>query len=198
MDSTYHVCLCWMSEACNLGVEVSNHESFAGVFDALTAKPNWKLFDNYVSLVPWPPLIPTFLHLGRGGFTSRLAGLLCGDYLYLQGIGDYWINWMKKDIPEIYNLTLKQRLEEIGVPFPVQTMNCELPNLLDKQIYEKSEFEWKYPEGNRILAEDLGYSVEETLQGVYLDVTHETEATQSVNSDNILSYGIGRSTKVFK
>ncbi len=197
-DSTYHVCLCWMSEACNLGVEISNHESFAGVYDALTSKSNWNLFDNYVSLVPWPPLIPTFLNLGRYGFTSRLAGLLCEDYLYLQGLGDYWIDWLKKDIPEIYELTLRKRLEESGVEFPINTLNCNLPNLRDKGIYEKSEFLWKYPEGKKVFSEDLGYSVEETLQGVYLDVTHETPATESLSSKNILSYGIGRSTKVFK
>lgn len=197
-QSTYHVCLCWMSAACNLGVEINNHESFAGVFDALTAKARWHLFDNYVSLVPWPPLIPTFLNLGRGAFTTRLAGLLCEDYLYLQGIGDYWINWMKKDIPEIYQITMQERLEETGVPFPIQTINCELPNMLDKKIYEESEFIWNYPDGNRIRAEDLGYPVEEILQGVYLDITHETPATESVSSENILSYGIGRNTKVYK
>ena len=197
-QSTYHVCLCWMSEACNLGVEVSNHESFAGVFDAFTAKSQWNLFDNYVSLVPWPPLIPTFLYLGRNGFTSRLAGLLCEDYLYLQGLGDYWIDWLKGDIPEIYELALRQRLEEAGVEFPINTLNCELPNLFDKKIYKTSEFKWKYPEGKKIFAEDLGFSVEETLQGVYLDITHETPATESVTTDNILSYGIGRSTKVYR
>ncbi|NVM31278.1 MAG: hypothetical protein HWN65_20740 [Candidatus Helarchaeota archaeon] len=197
-DSTYHICLCWMSEACNLGVEISNHESFAGVFDALTAKPKWHLFDNYVSLVPWPPLIPTFLNLGRRPFTLRLAGLFCEDYLYLQGLGDYWINWMKDAIPEIYELTLRARLEEDGVQFPVNTLNCEMPNLLDKNIYEKSEFSWKYPEGEKIFAADLGFTVEETLQGVYLDLTHESPASKSISSDNILSYGIGRSTKVYK
>ncbi|HUY00805.1 MAG TPA: hypothetical protein VMV49_14685 [Candidatus Deferrimicrobium sp.] len=196
--STYHVCLCWMSEACNLGVEINNHESFAGTFDALTAKPRWHLFDNYVSLVPWPPLIPTFLNLGRAAFTMRLAGLFCEDYLYLQGIGDYWINWMKQDIPEIYEITMKQRLEKEGVQYPIQTIKCELPDLLNKRIYEESEFTWKYPDGRRIFAEDLGYSVEETLQGVYLDITHETPPTESVTPENILSYGIGRSTKVFK
>jgi hypothetical protein len=177
-----------MSEACNLGVEISNHESFAGVYDALTAKSRWQLFDNYVSLIPWPPLIPTFLNLGRGGFTSRLAGLLCEDYLYLQGLGDYWIHWMTEVIPEIYEITLRQRLEKTGVPFPTQTIQCELPNLFDSERYARSDFEWKYPEGKKIFAENLGLTVEEALQGVYLNIS----------SDNILSYGIGRSTKVYK
>jgi len=196
--STYHVCLCWMSAACNLGVEISNHESFVGVFDALTAKSNWHLFDNYVSLVPWPPLIPTFLLLGRKGFLSRLAGLMCEDYLYLQGLGDYWIQWMTETIPEIYDITLRQRLEESGVPFPIQTANCQLPNLLDEATYERSDFNWVYPPGNNIRSEDFGFSVEETLQGVYLDVNMETDPNKKITSDNILSQGIGRATKIFK
>jgi hypothetical protein len=196
--STYHVCLCWMSAACNLGVEISNHESFVGVFDALTAKSNWQLFDNYVALVPWPPLIPTFLLLGRKGFLSRLAGLMCEDYLYLQGLGDYWIQWMTEKIPEIYDITLRQRLEEKGVPFPIQTSNCTLPNLLDKATYEKSDFIWNYPPGNYIRSEDLGLPVEEILQGVYLDVSTETDPAKRITPDHILSQGIGRSTKVFK
>jgi len=197
-SSMYHICLCWMSAACNLGVEISNHESFAGVFDAITAKPNWRLFDNYVALVPWPPLIPTFLLLGRKGFLSRLAGLMCEDYLYLQGLGDYWIQWMTEVIPEIYEITLRQRLEEVGIPFPIQTANCELPNLLDKTIYEKSDFFWIYPPGNSIRSGDLGLSVKETLQGVYLNVNMETELTKQITSDYILSRGIGRATVVFK
>ncbi len=196
--STYHVCLCWMSEACNLGVEISNHESFAGVYDALTAKSVWNLFDNYVSLIPWPPLIPTFLNLGRSAFTKRLAGLFCEDFLYLQGLGNYWISWMKEAIPEIYEMTLRGRLEERGIEFPINTVNCRLPNLLDGEIYQRSEFAWEYPEGKKIVAEDLGYSLEETLQGVYLDITHDTPATSSVSSENILSHGIGRNTEVFK
>jgi len=198
--SSYHVCLCWMSEACNLGIEINNHESFAGVFDALTAKSRWKLFDNYVSLVPWPPLIPTFLQLGRGSFTSRLAGLFCEDYLYLQGIagGDYWIPWMKEVIPEIYDMALRERLEERGVKYPISILNCKLPNLLDKAVYKQSDFKWEYPEGKRILAEDLGLSVEEILEGLYLDVTHETLATIPITSKDILSHGLGRNTKVFK
>ena len=196
--STYHVCLCWMSEACNLGVEVSNHESFAGVFDALTARDKWHLFDNYVSLVPWPPLIPVFLNLGRASFIKHLAGLFCEDHFYLQGLGDYWINWMKHDIPEIYELTMRQRLEEKGIEYPINTVNCALPNLLDKKFYEKSEFSWSYPAGNKILSENFGFSVEEVLQGVYLDITHETLATKPVALENILSRGIGRNTKVYK
>ncbi|MHA1265418.1 MAG: hypothetical protein ACTSRS_09310 [Candidatus Helarchaeota archaeon] len=197
-QSTYHVCLCWMSAACNLGVEISNHESFAGVYDALTAKPRWHLFDNYVALVPWPPLIPTFLHLGRGPFIKRLAGLFCEDYLYLQGIGDYWISWMQKDIPEIYEITMRKRLEEVGVPYPIQTIDCELPNLLDPKTYERSEFTWNYPEGNRIFAENLNLTVEEILQGIYLDITHETPTTDTLSSENILSHGIGRNTKIYR
>lgn len=196
--SMYHVCLCWMSAACNLGVEISNHESFTGVFDAITAKTNWRLFDNYVALVPWPPLIPTFLLLGRKGFLSRLAGLMCEDYLYLQGLGDYWIQWMTETIPEIYEITLRQRLEENGVPFPIQTADCKLPNLSDKTIYEKSEFFWNYPPGNLIRSEDLGLSVEETLQGVYLNVNMETDPADQLTQDHILSQGIGRATKIFK
>jgi hypothetical protein len=123
---------------------------------------------------------------------------MCEDYLYLQGLGDYWIQWMTETIPEIYDITLRQRLEESGVPFPIQTANCQLPNLLDEATYERSDFNWVYPPGNNIRSEDFGFSVEETLQGVYLDVNMETDPNKKITSDNILSQGIGRATKIFK
>ncbi|MHA1893050.1 MAG: hypothetical protein ACTSX4_00980, partial [Candidatus Helarchaeota archaeon] len=56
------------------------------------------------------------------------------------------------------------------------------------------QFENKFPEGEFLKPEHLGYSIEEFLQGIYLDINHETKP-QKLDKSKILSLGIGRNTK---
>ncbi|MBD3227893.1 MAG: hypothetical protein GF329_06865 [Candidatus Lokiarchaeota archaeon] len=194
-DSAYHIVMVWMSAACNLGVEISNYEAIAGVYDGITSKRKWNLHDNYFEYVPYPPFIGTLLLSPRANFINIIAGLSAGSKLYIQGLGDFWINWMKSDIPEIYETALVNKLEHEGLVVPYQTLNCQLADLNSKDTWEKSKFEPKYPEAKRIFSNDLGMSVEEVLQGVYIDLDNDTPPDHKITEKDIISTGIGRDTK---
>ena len=51
-NSTYHVVMVWMSAACNLGIEISNYESIANIYDGISAPRIWGLHDVYFEYVP--------------------------------------------------------------------------------------------------------------------------------------------------
>ena len=65
----------------------------------------------------------------------------------------------------------------------------------DKKTYEKEAFDWIYPEEGWIQLEDLGINIDEMQKGILLDVTHETPIEEKIDSKNIISKGIGRTTK---
>ncbi|MHA1751784.1 MAG: hypothetical protein ACTSYZ_05385, partial [Candidatus Helarchaeota archaeon] len=127
-----------------------------------------------------------------------LAGLSAGHNLYIQGLGDFWINWLKSDLPEIYESALINKLEKNGLVTPYQTLNCQIADLNSKEIWKTSKFEPSYPEGERIFSQSLGMSTDEVLHGVYLDINKDTPPDYKITKDDILSLGIGRSTKFIK
>jgi hypothetical protein len=195
-NSTYHIVMVWMSAACNLGVEISNFEAIAGVYDGITAKRLWNMHDNYFEYVPYPPFIQTLLLTPRKNFINILSGLSSGGNLYIQGLGDYWINWMKSDIPEIYENALVNKLEKDGLIVPHQTLNCQIADLNDNNTWKKSKFEPKYPSAERIYSQNLKMTTEEVLNGVYLNINDETPPDHVVSDKDIISLGIGRSMKL--
>ncbi|MHA1270074.1 MAG: hypothetical protein ACTSPY_09840 [Candidatus Helarchaeota archaeon] len=195
-NSTYHIVMVWMSAACNLGVEISNYESIAGIYDGITATRIWGLPDAYFEYVPYPPFIQTLLISPRYNFTIILAGLSAGHNMYIQGLGDFWINWLKNDVPEIYESALLNKLEKNGLVTPFQTLNCQIANLKDNNIWKQSKFEPTYPPGERIFSSDLGMSTDDVLHGVYLNVNKDTSPDHKVTDKDIISLGIGRSTKI--
>ncbi|MHA1310683.1 MAG: hypothetical protein ACTSQO_07105 [Candidatus Helarchaeota archaeon] len=197
-NSTYHVVLVWMSAACNLGIEISNYESIANIYDGITAPRIWGLPDAYFEYVPYPPFIQTLLISPRFNFTVILAGLSAGHNLYIQGLGDFWINWLKSDLPEIYESALINKFEKNGLVTPYQTLNCQIADLNSKEIWMTSKFEPSYPKGERIFSQSLGMSTDEVLHGVYLDINKDTPPDYKITKDDILSLGIGRSTKFIK
>ena len=196
--SSYNVVMVWMSGACNLGVEISNYEAIAGVYDGITTKKNWGLPDTYFDYIPYPPFIETLLLSQRIKFISILTGLSSGNNLYIQGLGDLWIDWLKKDIPEIYESALINKLEKNGLVTPHQSINCQVSNLKSKDTWRNSKFEPVYPNGNRIFSENLSISTEEVLHGVYLNIHNETPLNYKASDNDIISLGLGRSTKLLK
>jgi len=87
---------------------------------------------------------------------------------------------------------------DICVVTPKMTLECSPPNLRKKETYQKEEFEWKFPEGNRVNPELLEMSLEEFLDGVLLDITPEFPLDGEITKDLIISKGIGRKTAFVK
>ncbi|NVM54474.1 MAG: hypothetical protein HWN66_12290 [Candidatus Helarchaeota archaeon] len=192
--SSYHISMVWGSGMANQLFMRSSWEGFASLWDGVNAKRFYGLPDYWFCYVPWPSMVNTLFMMSRAQWALRICGLSTGHKLYLQGLEDVITDWMLEKFPEIYNEILKELIEQRGVPRPSQTLECQVPNLKDGSIYEREEFDWKYPRPDDFIRlEDLGIDFDQFIKGVFLDVTHET--TEKVTGSHIISYGIGRNTE---
>ncbi|NVM54473.1 MAG: hypothetical protein HWN66_12285 [Candidatus Helarchaeota archaeon] len=192
--SAYHICMTWGSGGSNQLLMRSSWEGFASLWDGVNAKRIYGLPDYWFCYIPWPAMVNTLFLMQREQWTMRICGLTTGHKLYLQGHENIVTDWMLEKFPEIYNEVLKEHIEKNGVPTPVQTLECQLPNLRDKSVYEREDFAWYYPHPeNFIKLDDLGIDFKTFIKGIFLDVTHET--TEKVTGSHIISYGMGRNTK---
>ncbi|MHA1382833.1 MAG: hypothetical protein ACTSR3_03645, partial [Candidatus Helarchaeota archaeon] len=92
-----------------------------------------------------------------------------------------------------FEISIRSQIEDEGIPLPWQTLECQPPNLKDKKVIQNEDFNFKFPNPEQFLKpSDLDLSLDEILNGVYLDVTHETK--EKVTKDHIISQGIGRNT----
>ena len=82
------------------------------------------------------------------------------------------------------------------MPNPPMSLEANLPNLKDKKIFINENFEWDYPEGERITLGDLKMTVEEALFGILTDMTHEFPINQKFTHEHIISTGLGLSTEL--
>ncbi len=64
----------------------------------------------------------------------------------------------------VYEWYEREKLDK-GIPYPIQSLNVEFPNLKTKDDPE-NRFLYKYPSGEWIKPEDLGISKEELQKGV--------------------------------
>ena len=127
---------------------------------------------------------------GRDGFMMKLGSLTTQLKLYILPWEEENYNIIKTRAPGLFNI-YKESIETEGIPFPIQSLNSEFPNIKQKDLNIK--FDRTYPNGSRIMLEDLGLSFEEFTKGVYLDIDNETEP-QKVGKEAIISRGIGRNT----
>ncbi|NVM52144.1 MAG: hypothetical protein HWN66_00485 [Candidatus Helarchaeota archaeon] len=196
-NSTYIIGMVWGGAMANMLIERSSWEAFAGIWDGISAKKAYGMPDYWFSFVPWPPMIQTMALMGRKPFAMRLAGLATGQNLYIQGLEEVGINWLKTNFPEMWEFSFVKQLNEVGIPQPIQTLDCQLPNTKDKKTYKESNFDWIYPNPDEFIQlDDLGVTFEDALKGVFTDITHESEGPYTV--DNVVSIGLGRNTKILK
>ncbi|MHA1264316.1 MAG: hypothetical protein ACTSRS_03695 [Candidatus Helarchaeota archaeon] len=197
--AAFVVCPVYGSGASNFLVENSNYEVLCGLSDGMNAKKVYKLPDYWFCYVPWPPFIQTLALLGRANFAKRLAGLSTDFKLYSQPVEDELVQSLKDELPEVWEVNFVRKWRERGLPTPLMTLECELPNLLKQSTYENEIFDWKYPEElSPIYLEALGMELEEALHGIFLDITHETDPSASIDRTWILATGYGRKTKIMK
>ncbi len=194
--STYLIGMVWGGAMANMLIERSSWESFAGIWDGISAKKHYGMPDYWFCFNPWPPLINTMAMMGRKPFALRLAGLATGHQLFIQGLEDTGINWLTGDYPEVWDLCFNKQLNEVGIPTPYQTIECQLPKTKDKKTYKESNFDWQYPAGDFIQLSDLGLTFDEAMKGAFTDITHESEGP--FTKENVLSMGIGKDTKMLK
>ncbi|MHA1231199.1 MAG: hypothetical protein ACTSRP_07250 [Candidatus Helarchaeota archaeon] len=189
--SDYYVGTVISSWAINLMCQPSNYESIAETYDGRAAKELYGLPDYTFGLEPFPSAFNMFFMKGRPEFCKILASITTNMHFYIQPFEPFNYNLIKTRTPEFFEI-YKEKVENEGVPFPIQTIKSSYPNIKKKD--PNLRFEKKYPPGIFLRPSDIGMDLEEFLHGVYLDVTHET-TPDKIDESSIISTGIGRSTK---
>jgi hypothetical protein len=133
----------------------------------------------------------------RKFFILRLMGLNCEHKLFTSFLEEFSQDFLKQDFPEDWKLLVLRPWEETGIPWPIQTLGCKLPNYKNDKLFGKSDFEWKYPPGEFFTLKDIDMTIEEALHGIFYEIDHNTEVDSVGVKESIISTGIGRDT-VFK
>ena len=120
-----------------------------------------------------------------------MASITTNMSFYIQPFERFNFEIIKNKTPELFKV-YKDKIENEGVPFPIQTINSKYPNLKSKD--PNIRFDKEYPKGEFLKPNDLGMNLDEFLEGVYLDVNHETKPGK-IDESKIISTGIGRDTK---
>jgi hypothetical protein len=194
VDSLYQTCAVWGTGAWNLAFEFSSYEGIAGLYDGIAAKM-YGLPDYWFSYIPWPPLVQTAIYSGRQKFIHYSVGLMAESRLYFQHLEDDWRDVTKRDFPEIWDSGIIQQWKTMGVPFPKQTLECQVPNFKREETYKTEKFEFIYPKGEWITLDRLRISLDDVFKGYYFDITHETDPQIEDIPSKIISTGIGRYTQ---
>ncbi|NHI92249.1 MAG: hypothetical protein EAX96_07075 [Candidatus Lokiarchaeota archaeon] len=178
------------SWAINLMCIPSNYESIGEMYDGWASKEKYGLPDYTFALLPFPTAFNMFFLQGRGDFIKKIAGLTTETFLYMQPWEEYNYELIKRKVPHLFKI-YKEGIESEGIPFPIQSVNSEYPNLKKQDINIK--FDKNYPQGPRIMLDELELEFDEFAKGVYFDINLDTKP-QQVGKDRIISKGIGRST----
>lgn len=197
-NSTYQVGMVIGSGVANIVSEASNWEAWGQVWDGIAAKREYGLPDYWYCYTPWPPLINTLIGLGRSSFIKRLCALCTDNHMAIQPIEEFTLEWVQETFPEVYDALVLQQWNEIGVPLPAMTVACKPPQLNRPRTYRKEEFDFLFPEGTRLFAQDLNLSPEELMAGAYLDITNKTPLDAPITPDMLISRGWGRETKILE
>jgi hypothetical protein len=201
--SAYSTLMVYTGGVCNAGLEQSNYEAISYIWEGVNAKKISNFGDYYFCFTPWPPFLTTLFGMPRANFTSRFCGLSSGHNLYLHqmqfpGVAGNPGTWFMDTIPETRDVVWMKKLLEIGYPTPSQTLQTEIPNWSKKEVFKNEAFDYQIPAGDRITAEKLGLTPEECIEGVYLDLNHETPLNEKITPEKVLSTGLGRNTKLRK
>jgi hypothetical protein len=180
------------SWAINLMCQPSNYESIAETYDGRAAKDKYGLPDCTFGLEPFPSAFNLFFMKGREEFCKIMASITTNMFFYVQPFEKFNFQLIKERVPEFFAI-YKDKIENEGIPFPIQTIKSKYPNLKKKD--PNTRFDKKYPNGSFLKPSDLNMDLEEFLKGVYLNMNHETEP-KKIDESDILSTGIGRDTKL--
>ena len=194
-SSTYHIANIFVSGAINTMLELSNYSAYAQMWDgfATASKRFYNLSDSLFNFIPWPPMINALVNAGRRKFTKRWAGWV-GNKLFINYIENIIINWLKNDLPEMFELTFIKQWEK-GIEYPIQSIISSRD--LIKNHSESGEY-FKPIKGPKIHLEDLGITMQDAFKGYYLRVDHRTNPKEKVDPSKIISIGLGRNSEVLQ
>ncbi|MHA1298759.1 MAG: hypothetical protein ACTSO9_04860 [Candidatus Helarchaeota archaeon] len=189
-NAAYFTIIVWGLGVSNAGLEVSNYENIAFLHDGVNNR-QWGLPDPCFTFFPWPAFIKILFDMDRANYTKRFTGLssenkLCCHSAQFPGLADYTGGYeFFTNYPEAFDLSFKRKWEKEGVPFPIQTLETQMPKLKKTLPADLTELDFKVPKGDRIFAEDLDLTLEEAIKGVYLDYDHETKPRKAKPEDMI-------------
>ena len=194
-DSAYQVGTLWGTAMANILCERSSYESVGTLWDGIMAKKHYGLPDYWFIFWPLPQMINMFLMMGRREWILKFDGLITQHQLYIQGLEDIAIDWLKNHYPEVWELIFINQLVKDGIPMPYMSIEATPPNpKKNKKIYSTEDFRWNYPlKDDYFTVEDLGVPLDDALKGVLLDVNHETK--RKPTKDDVISTGLGVDTK---
>ncbi|MHA1379507.1 MAG: hypothetical protein ACTSRG_14130 [Candidatus Helarchaeota archaeon] len=197
-DSSYHICLFYLTGAATMGLELSSYNALASIWDGVNAVNYYGMKEQLFAYEPWPPILNVMFGLERGMWTQKLTRMLTDNLLFINYMEKETIDFFKKHYYESYEYFMKLISYQIhqGIPLPIQTIECVPPKFnREKGIWETPNFQ--YPKENKIdLLGDLGLTFEEAIGGVLLDIDHTFRG--KVTRENIISLGHGLKTKYLK
>ena len=195
-DTRYSIGLIWGSGTIELMCKSSNFETLSCMYDSLNAKRLYNVpMGALMGFWPLPSLIKPMIYQGRGSFVQKLAGMTCKEKLVLQPIEqEVRDGFLNDKLPDMLEF-MKYKWEHLGTPTPIQSINCTPPNIKDKKVYQNEEsLLFMRSNGKRVNLETLNITLEEALNGMYLNVDSQTPFDE-ISHDSIISMGWGRNTR---
>jgi len=193
-NSMYTIATVFGTSMLNILNEISNFETLGSLFDGINVK-NF-LGEYLFCYIPWPPMIGALVRTNRNKFILRLIGLIAQGNLYITQIESKARSIVDQVAPEVLKYGCYEIWEKDGVQNPQMTLGVKLPDLKNKDIYENENFNWSYPADSRyITLEDLNMDVEQALNGILTNFTKDTPINSKISNENIISTGLGLSTK---
>ncbi len=196
-NSRYWVCMAWASAMYNMFSELSNYEMLGNIYDGLNAKFKYKLPDYYFLYYPLPPLFSSIVYMPRPKFQTTLAGLTSSHKLVTSTIEDKALQWLKSDLPEMYELVYLHQWKE-GIPIPAISLNTKIPEHYKKLLDKNENIVRTVPEGSKCTLENLDIPEEEAFRGYILDIDHESPLNTKITPEQKIACGMGHKTKFFK
>ncbi len=197
-DSTYQIGVGYGTMV-HIAYEMSNYEGFGRIYDMLAAKRVYGMPDVGFTYIPMPQLIQMISLMKRPFFILRSMGLNTQHKFFTASLEEFVQDFFKKEFPEDWNMVFVDNWTKKGIPWPIQTLGCELPNYKDDKLYKSNfDFEWKFPPGKNISLADLEMTLEEAFHGIFYEIDHTTEVGSLNVKDSIISTGVGRNTEFRK
>ena len=195
-DTPYSLGLVWGSGSLESWCKTSNFELLSMAYDGGNGKRLYNLpMGNIMTYYPIPSLLQTFLYQDRASFINKLAGLSSKGKLVLQPMEEeVRRSFLHEKIPDIF-IFMKHKWENMGIPTPRQSIGCIPPNIKDKKSFlDEDRLVFKYPIGEKVTLDKLNLTLDEAMNGLYLDIDIETP-DEEILEEKIISKGWGRYTK---